>query len=182
LPETVFKPRRSLPLLLGFIETVTFYHQYQRKVRTAESGEQYIESTPEDIAKSFALLKDVLFAKSDELSRATREFLERLKQEIKPGDSFYSKLIRQKLRISATSLKRYMGELQAYGYVKIGGGNRYRGYEYKVIDYAEYDKLRQGIEQRLEAILQNIKKISGPVVHSGPVSKVDHLKVEQSVS
>lgn len=186
LPDTVFKPRRSLPLLLGFIETVTFYHQYQREVKTkSRSGElvePYIESSPEDIAKSFALLKDVLFAKSDELSRATREFLERLKAEVKPGESFYSKQIRQKLRISATSLKRYMGELQAYGYVKIGGGNRYRGYEYKVIDYKEYEKLRQGIEQRLDAILLKIKKISGPVVHSGPNGKVDHLKVAQSVS
>jgi hypothetical protein len=75
-----------------------------------------------------------------------------------------------------------MGELQAYGYVKIGGGNRYRGYEYKVIDYKEYEKLRQGIEQRLDAILLKIKKISGPVVHSGPNGKVDHLKVAQSVS
>jgi hypothetical protein len=90
LPDTVFKPRRSLPLLLGFIETVTFYHQYQREVKTkspsGELVEPYIESSPEDIAKSFALLKDVLFAKSDELSRATREFLERLKAEVKPGE------------------------------------------------------------------------------------------------
>jgi len=180
LPDTVFKPRRSLPLLLGFIETVTFYHQYQREVKTkSRSGElvePYIESSPEDIAKSFALLKDVLFAKSDELSRATREFLERLKQEVKPGEPFYTKEIRRKFRIPYASLKRYVGELQGYGYVKVKGGNRYRGFEYQVIDYREYDKLRQDIDERLEAILQNIKKISGSVAQSGPQASVSHLK------
>jgi transcription initiation factor IIE alpha subunit len=141
-----------------------------------------IESSPEDIAKSFALLKDVLFAKSDELSRATREFLERLKAEVKPGESFYSKQIRSRLRMNANNLKRYMGELQAYGYVKVKGGNRYRGYEYQVIDYKEYDKLREGIDERLNAILLKIKKISGSVGQSGSVSKMTHLKHSVPVS
>ena len=180
LPDTVFKPRRSLPLLLGFIETVTFYHQYQREVKTkSRSGEivePYIESTPEDIERSFALLKDVLFAKSDELSRATREFLERLKQEVKPGEPFYTKEIRRKFRIPYASLKRYVGELQGYGYVKVKGGTRYRGFEYQVIDYREYDKLRQDIDERLEAILQNIKEISGSVAQSGSKASVSHLE------
>lgn len=182
LPDTVFKPRRSLPLLLGFIETVTFYHQYQRKVKTAESGEQYIESSPEDIAKSFALLKDVLFAKSDELSRATREFLERLKAEVKPGEPFYTKEIRKKFRIPYASLKRYVVELQGYGYVKVKGGNRYRGYEYTVVDYGEYKRLQQGIEKRLEAILLNIRKISGSVAQSGSKASVSHLKGALSIT
>ncbi len=33
LPEQVFKPRRTMTLLLGFIEAITFYHQYQREVK-----------------------------------------------------------------------------------------------------------------------------------------------------
>lgn len=179
LPPEVFKPRRSLPLLLGFIESLTFYHQYQRqRVYTDSKGnpiEPYIESTVEDIENSFALMKEVLFSKSDELSKAAREFLERLKKEVKQGDTFYTKEIRKKFRISATSLKRYMSELQSYGYIKIKNGSRYRGFEYIVTDYGEYESLRQSIEKLFESILLNIRKISNPVVQSGPPSEMVHL-------
>jgi DNA primase len=71
LPEQVFKPRRTMTLLLGFIEAVTFYHQYQREVKKGNTGELYIETTLEDIESAFTLLKDVLFSKSDELTKAT---------------------------------------------------------------------------------------------------------------
>jgi hypothetical protein len=35
LPPEVFKPRRTLLILLSFIETITYYHQYQREIHTA---------------------------------------------------------------------------------------------------------------------------------------------------
>ncbi len=181
LPPEVFKPRRSLPLLLGFIETLTFYHQYQREVNITETGERYIRSTFEDIEQSFAIMKEVLFSKSDELSRSAREFLEQLKQRVKPGESFYTKTIRKELRISASGLQRYMSELQSYGYVKAKSGNRYRGFEYQVNDYDEYQKLRQGIEKQLEAILLKIKEISNPVAHSSPQPQTGYLNIEEPV-
>ena len=33
LPDAVFKPRRTMMLLLLFTETITFYHQYQRELK-----------------------------------------------------------------------------------------------------------------------------------------------------
>ena len=175
LPVEVFKPRRSLPLLLGFIETLTFYHQYQRELKTSAEGERYIESTYADIEQSFTLLKDVLFNKSDELSMVAREFLEHLKEEVKSGESFYTKEIRRKFRINSSNLKRYMAELQSYGYIKVKNGNRYRGFEYQVRDYHEYNQLRCNIDRQLEDILLKIKNMSGPVVQSGPPVTMDHL-------
>ena len=167
LPSEVFKPRRSLPLLLGFIETVTFYHQYQREVKTDKQGRRYIESTYEDIQISFDLLKDVLFNKSDELTKAAREFLELLKTKVKKGETFYTKKIRKEIRMNVSNLKRYMIELQRYDYIKIKGGSRYRGYEYEITDYGEYENLKSSIDKRLEDILLKIKELSGPVVQSG---------------
>ena len=76
LPEAVFKPRRTMLLLLSFIETITFYHQYQREAKVdIQTGEHYIESNAQDIEYAFKLLKEVLFSKSDELSGACRKFL-----------------------------------------------------------------------------------------------------------
>ncbi|MES1250314.1 MAG: CHC2 zinc finger domain-containing protein, partial [Chitinophaga rupis] len=82
LPEQVFKPRRTMTLLLAFIETVTFYHQYQRPVKRDLQGNPYIETTVDDIEAAFSLLKESLFTKSDELTQATRHFLEQLKQHL----------------------------------------------------------------------------------------------------
>jgi DNA primase len=158
LPAQVFKPRRTMTLLLGFIEAVTFYHQYQREVKKDGTGQPYIETTREDIQVAFNLLKDVLFSKSDELTKAARDFLEQLKELLKAigKESFTAKQVREKLRLSPSSLKRYLIELDRYGYIK-GKGNRYRSYEYSVTSYDEYETLKSSIDQHLQGILARIK-------------------------
>jgi DNA primase len=158
LPEEVFKPRRTMTLLLSFIEAVTFYHQYQREVKRDRDGQAYITTTPEDIASAFALLKEVLFTKSDELTRATRSFLEYLKTYLRAEEkqSFTAREVRASLRIHPSSLKRYVIELERYGYLK-GVGNRYRSYEYTITSMDEYEQLKSGIDQHLQQILEQIK-------------------------
>jgi DNA primase len=176
LPEVVFKPRRTMLLLLSFIETITFYHQYQREIKQdKETGELYIESTVQDIEYAFKLLKEVLFSKSDELTGACRKFFEQLKVHLKKENlpagtsvqagkqSFYSAAIRKALRMNPNNLKRYLMELCRYGYVKITGGNKFKGYEYQIANEQEYEQLKSDIDQKLDQILQTIKGASGSV-------------------
>jgi DNA primase len=166
LPEAVFKPRRTMLLLLSFIETITFYHQYQREVKQdKENGGLYIESTVQDIEYAFKLLKEVLFSKSDELTGACRKFFEQLKAHLKKEkkESFYSAAIRKALRMNPNNLKRYLMELCRYGYVKITGGNKFKGYEYQIANEQEYEQLKSDIDQKLDQILQTIKGASGSV-------------------
>lgn len=106
LPEEVFKSRRTMLLLLLFTETITHYHQYQRTLKTdTDTGEQYIESTLEDVEAAFTLLETTLLKKSDKLNDACRGFFERLKAYLKEKDtesenvSFYSKEIRSAFRL-----------------------------------------------------------------------------------
>jgi len=159
LPEQVFKPRRTMTLLLSFIEGITMLHQYQREVKRDGHNQPYIETTPEDIEAAFALLKDALFAKSDELTKATRGFLELLKTILQEQQkaSFTAREIREQLRINPNNLKRYLVELERYGYIK-GSGNRYRGnYEYSITHMQEYEQLKTSIDQHLQAILAAIR-------------------------
>ena len=162
LPEHVFKPLRTNSHYLAFIETVTFYHQYQREVKVdAATGDQYIETTFEDIEWANRLLKDVLLAKSDELSRAVREFFERLKKwlQTKKSESFYAKETREIFRMTSSSCNRYILELLRNNYIKVSGGNQYRqGFEYQVIKLDEYQRLQQEIKTVLDETLANIKK------------------------
>jgi DNA-binding MarR family transcriptional regulator len=159
LPEQVFKPRRTMGLLLSFIEGVTLLHQYQREVKRDSHHQPYIETTVEDIEAAFSLLKDVLFSKSDELTKATRGFLELLKVILREQGkaSFTAREIREQLRINPSNLKRYLVELERYGYIK-GSGNRYRGsYEYSITNVQEYEQLKSSIDQHLQAILVSIR-------------------------
>jgi hypothetical protein len=184
LPGEVFKPRRTLPLLLSFIEAITFYHQYQRGHQVdRQTGEVFIETTPQDIEAAFALLEDVLFRKSDELSGAARSFYENLRTwdgkrsratDPKQG-GFFASMIRQDMRIHPRTLSRYLNELCEFGLLEITGGNKYRGgYSYKVRGLKSYQGLQQSIQQQVQRVIQQVK-----TAHETRQAQAQEVKVKR---
>lgn len=162
LPHQVFKPRRTMTLLLGFIEAVTFYHQYQREVKKDNTGQLFIETSIEDVEAAFALLKNVLFSKSDELTAATRSFFEKLKQYITENkiESFTTQQIRKVFRIEPRTVQRYIRELKQYGFIKqISSFTHRKGFEYSVTDANEYSRLKSEIDNHLQSILGKLKNL-----------------------
>jgi DNA primase len=158
LPETVFKPRRTIGLLLSFIETITFYHQYGLPLKQDKAtGESYIETTPTHIKQAFALLSEVLFRKSDELSFACRSFFEKLKNYLQSEkkESFYSKEIRSAFRMPPTTLNRHLFELERFGLLR-AKGNRFKGFEYTFSDKNDAQTLKELIDKHLQTILTKI--------------------------
>ena len=162
LPEQVFKPRRTMTLLLGFIEAVTFYHQYQREVKKDSNGQLFIETNIEDIEAAFNLLKDVLFSKSDELTQVTRGFLEKFKQHLAENkiESFTPQQIRKVFRVEPRTIQRYIRELKQYGFIKpVSGFVHRKGFEYTVTDAQEYARLKSEIDRHLQSILERLRKL-----------------------
>ena len=161
IPDTVFKPLRTNAHYLNFIEVITFYKQWQRHRQKDETtGEEFIETTLEDIEEANQLLKDVLLAKSDELTKACRDFLEVLKAHLirENRSSFYRSTIREWMRINPHNLRYYLNQLQQFGYVKIIGGNKHKsGYEYELTNKEEYTKLNNNITNALDKALQTIQ-------------------------
>ena len=160
LPQEVFKPRRTLSLLLSFIEAITHHHQYQRESGAdSQTGEEYIETTPEDIEWAFKLLRDVLFRKSDELSGACREFYEWLLQPERKLNTagFFGSEIRKERRINPRTLSRYLQELTAYGKLQITGGNKYKtGYQYSLTEQSE--NLQDSIDEQIGKVVESVNK------------------------
>ena len=162
LPEQVFKPRRTMTLLLGFIEAVTFYHQYQREVKKDSNNQLFIETTIEDIEAAFNLLKDVLFSKSDELTQVTRGFLEKLKQHLNENkiESFTAQQIRKVFRVEPRTIQRYIRELKQYGFIKpVSGFVHRKGFEYTITDANEYSQLKSEIDSHLQSIIEQLRKL-----------------------
>jgi predicted transcriptional regulator len=165
LPEYIFKPLRTNAHYLATIETITFYHQYQREIKTdANTGERYIETSLEDIEWANILLKDVLLAKADELPRAVREFFESLKRWVKKErkENFYAKEVREAFRMYPMKVNRYMHELESRGFIKKTGGNKKTGFEYEIYRWDDYEKLQAGADV-MNDILEEIRSRTASV-------------------
>jgi predicted transcriptional regulator len=159
IPSNVLKPRRSNKHYLDFIETVTFYYQYQRQPKVDEgTGEIYIETTIEDIQEANKLMKEILLRKSDEITGACRNYFEKLKNWLKQENktTFTNTQARSALRENHSNQKRYMLQLQDVGLVQKSRGNKKKGYYYEVISMEEYENRKEKITNILDEILQNL--------------------------
>ncbi len=160
IPQTVFKPLRTNAHYLQFIEAITFVHQHQREIKTDNQGEEFIETTLEDIALANELLNEVLLAKSDELTKACRDFLEVIKAHLTKENkaSFFKNDIREATRINPHTMKKYLQTLQFYGYIKIVGGDKYKqGYEYEITNKDEYNNLKNSVQSALDKALEELR-------------------------
>ena len=160
LPVAVFKPRRTNSHYLQLIEAITFYHQYQRESKVdTQTGEEYIETTIEDIRAANELIIEVLLRKSDTLTGACRNHLEKLKLYLKEKSQtqFTNAEIRRSLRVKASTLKRYNLQLIGEGYIKKIKGKKGQAYHYEITDINEYQNLKDQINKSLEDCLLSIK-------------------------
>ena len=165
IPKEVFKPRRTNAHYLAFIEAVTFYHQYQReKCHDTETGEEYIETTLEDIKEANKLMKAVLLRKSDDLNGATRNYFEKLKSWMKAEDknTFTNVSARQALKVNSSNQKRYMIALQEWGLVQKVKGDKKNGYAYEVSSFEDQQERDKRIQTVMDKTLSEIQKSMKP--------------------
>jgi DNA-binding HxlR family transcriptional regulator len=169
LPDELPYPRKTLLLLLNFIDAVTFFHQYQREAAantaTGDSSatltNRVIKTRLEDIELAFELLKNSLLRRADELSNSARGFYNRLKQYLTEAQTnrFTALDIRKAKRIHPRTLNRHLQELALFNYIQITGGNKYReGYRYKITGLDDTGNRNTSIETALKQILETIKK------------------------
>jgi len=157
LPSSVFKPRRTNIHYLQLIEVITFYHQFQReKIYDEVTGEEYIETTIEDIKLANTLIKETLLRKSDRLNKVTRNYLESLTKylELKEDKVYSNREIRTELRIDETTLRRYHRRLKQEGYIKKRDDIKGDSFHYEIIQIDEFKNLEKTIEQALELCLE----------------------------
>jgi hypothetical protein len=161
LPEDLPHPRKTLLLLLDFIDIITFFFQYQRDtIADTGTGEVMLKTHPDDIKLAFKLLKNSLFRRADELSTTARGFFCWLQKFLKEAktNQFTALDVRKIKRIHPRTLNRYLQELALFHYVQIIGGNKYKGgYLYKITNLDEDNTLNNSIEQALQNTLQQIE-------------------------
>ena len=161
IPKEVFKPRRTNNHYLQFIEIITYYHQYQRGRKVdKETGEEYIETTLEDVEEANKLLKETLLRKSDELTGACRNYLESIKSYLEQENKkqFSNLEIRRALRVNQSNQKRYNLNLTSNYYIKKVKGKTGTAYLYEIVNTEEYQELTEHITSVLDKTLGNLRK------------------------
>ena len=173
LPDDLPHPRKTLLLLLNFIDAITYFNQYQRETITdTNTGEITIKTHPADIELAFNLLKNSLFRRADELSTNARGFYNWLSAFLKKAETtqFTALDIRKEKRIHPRTLNRYLQELTLFQYIQVAGGNKYReGYKYKITNIDSANTLNNSIEKALQKTLNAISPSFGG--GQGEVSK-----------
>jgi len=174
LPDDVPHPRKTLLLLLNFIDAITYLRQYQREQAIDEqTGEVLIKTHPDDIELAFNLLKYSLFRRADELSTSARGFYIWLQKYLTEAQTnqFTALDVRKAKRIHPRTLNRYLQELTLFHYIQITGGNKYReGYRYKITNISEDNALNKSIENALKKTMELIKEEHSKTVGQTPLT------------
>jgi hypothetical protein len=160
LPEEVAHPRKTLLLLLNFIEVITYFFQYQREQQAnKETGEVFTITHPNDIELAFKLLKNTLFKRADELSNNARTFYNWLTNFLTEAKTkeFTALDIRKAKNIHPRTLNNYLHELKLFSYIQITGGNKHRGgFIYKLTGFDKSGNTKCSIETELQNTMQKI--------------------------
>jgi DNA-binding HxlR family transcriptional regulator len=162
LPNEIAYPRKSLLLLLNFIDIITYFHQFQReKIADKKTGEVQIMTAIEDIELAFKLLKNNLFRRADELSTSARGFYHWLSAYLTEAktNQFTALDIRKIKRLHPRTLNRYLQELKLFNYIQVVGGNKHReGFIYKLTSLGDQSDTQARIENDLTKTLEAIKE------------------------
>jgi predicted transcriptional regulator/outer membrane lipoprotein-sorting protein len=164
LPQSVFKPRRTNAHYLQFIEVITFYKQFQREKKYDEqTGEEYIETTIEDIQEANELIIETLLHKSDLLSGACRSFFELLKLVLaqEQQTTFTNTEVRRWIRLpKSTVRRRFLELLDTENIVRVKDKNK-KTYRYELADKEEYSNLKATIQKALQDCIDKINRANG---------------------
>ena len=176
LPQSVFKPRRTNAHYLQFIEIITFYKQYQKEhFIDQETGEEYIETSIEDIEEANELIKEVLLRKSDSITGASRNYIENLKIYLQEQNqtTFTAYEVRRKLRLTKTTQWRYHQQLLENNYLKKAKKKGDTTQYYEITNPNEYKELEGQISEALE---QCITEINRSTVLTSSTTKTERIK------
>lgn len=160
LPNDIAYPRKSLLLLLNFIEVITYFFQYQRTQTVDKStGEVLIKTHPNDIELAFKFLRNNLFRRADELTTSVRGFYNWLVKFLTEAQTtqFTALDIRKVKPINPRTLNRYLQELKIYSYIQVIGGNKHReGFIYKLTGFGNQTDIQSRIEQDIQTTLKSV--------------------------
>lgn len=173
LPKEMLHKQITNLHYLRFIEILTFYKQYQREIKIdTQTGEEYIETTIEDIQQANELLQEILLKQCDGLNKPTRQYFERLKVYLKnrkvnktenpdnPDNYFTNNQTSLGLNIPLSTVKYYNNTLLVKGFITLSAnGNKATGFQYKLAKQNDLQEITKSVKDTLQQTIKDCKKV-----------------------
>lgn len=135
--------RREQEKYLSLIATIALLHQYQREVKEAEDGSEYVEVTKADIKLANEIARALLWRSFDELAAPVRGMFQEIIKMIKEkaqieGIDFYEiclsrREIRKLTGWSEWQVRAYCDKLVELEYLQIVNGGQGKATLYKLV-------------------------------------------------
>ena len=163
LPTTIRNARMLTLQLHSFVSLVTLFHQHQREKDVIGR----VITTKEDIQLGVELFLDAIMLSIDDLDAGTRDFFDRLKEQmLKEPNGQSSQLssldIQRKLSVSKSHANRFLKILVDNEYVR-KEGHRNLGLSYTVTNWDELSTVR-------DLIINKVGDSSDPFKDGSPES------------
>ncbi len=129
-------------LFLRLSHVIAVLDQYNCGMENTAKGEAVIVEA-KHMALALELFSELWIKKVDELHFRLRSTHKRLTQLIAERDGqvmskkpFTAREVRKALGLSPATLQRHLSSLKSYGTIEICGGNRAKGYRYRLVEHA----------------------------------------------
>ncbi|KIX19620.1 hypothetical protein SY27_17985, partial [Flavobacterium sp. 316] len=123
-----------------------------------QTGEEYIETTIEDIKNANELIKEVLIRKADTLTGRSRNQLEAFKTILKnKTETFTNAQLRTTLRIAKSTAQYHLNTWLDAGLITKIHDKESQTYNYRLVSEKEYKALENKIDTLLKTVVTNIE-------------------------
>jgi hypothetical protein len=147
-PTKWMRTRRDYPKFLNLIEVVAFLHQYQRDIKKAHDGTEYIESTLDDYRIAYDMARDVLQESLSELLKPEKDLRDKIQQLVNEKNlkAVTRRQIRDYTGLPDHVLRRLVKTLVDLEYLLVIEGKNGLKYEYAINpDPDESKEIIQGL-------------------------------------
>lgn len=153
-------------LFLRLSHLIALLDQYNCGMENTAKGEAVIVEA-KHMALALELFSELWIKKADELHFRLRGTHKRLVELITERDGqvlskkpFTAREVRKSLGLSPATLQRHLSSLKSYGTIEICGGNRAKGYRYRLVEHAPPRNRKKAFDNLL-AELQDHAEGSG---------------------
>jgi DNA-binding transcriptional ArsR family regulator len=154
-------------LFLRLSHLIALIDQYNCGMERLQNGREAVIVEGRHMALALELFRPLWTKRTDELHFRLRSTHKRLTRLIAKRDGqvlskkpFTAREVRKGLGLSPATLQRHLSTLRDYGIIEICGGNRAKGYRYRLVEHSPPRQRKEAFD-RLLAELQDHAEGSG---------------------
>ena len=147
-------------LFLRLSHLIALLDQYNSGMERLPNGQEAIIVGGRHMATALELFQFLWIKQTDELHFKLRSTHKRLVELLAERDKkpFTAKEVRKPLGLTPATLQRHLASLKSYGVIEICGGNRAKGYRYRLLEHNAPKERKEAFDRLLAELRGTVTK------------------------